>query len=239
MSAGGEERGSGPARVTASAGFAYVSLSLASQALIQVGGMEPAFDAPGAEVVTFFEARDVVLFAVGDYLQLLALVAFVWFLGGLWTLVREAEGPQPWRATVLGASGLAFVASLGSGWQLAMLRVDDLDVVTARLSFDLGNLGFANSWVPLASMLVAASLALRRSRAAPSWLAGAAMAIAVGLLLGRAVWTSPVAFAPWVAFWAWVIALGVVLFRGGGRLARPDERGDGRDRTSDRLGRPG
>lgn len=201
------------ARVTALAGIAYVALSLVSQSLMQIGGMEPAFDAPAGDIVAFFEARDPALFAVGGYLHLLALATFLWFLGGLWSLLRGAEGGPGWRSTIVGVSGLAFLGSANGGWQLAMLRQDALDPVTAQLAFDLGNVGFANSWMPLASMLVAASLAMRHVRIGPGWLSGLALVVGVGLLAARMVWTSQAAFAPWVGFWVWVVALAVVLLR--------------------------
>jgi hypothetical protein len=203
-------------RAAAISALLYVVGSLASQSLIQVGGMEPSFDAPAGDILAFFEARDPLLFDIGGYLQLLALAAFVWFIGSFWSVLQEAEGPPPWRSLVVAASGLAFVASVSNGWQLAMFRIgEELDPDIARLAFDTGNLGFANSWVPLGSMLVATALVVRRTGVLPIWLGTAAAVIGVALPLARSIWTSPAAFAPWLAFWAWLIAIRVVLLRSG------------------------
>jgi hypothetical protein len=201
-------------RVAAIGGIAYVALSMASQGLIQIGGAEPSFDAPAAEIVAFFEARNTQLFDIGAYLQLLALVAFLWFLGGLWAMLRQAEGQPGWMSLIVVASGLAFVGSLSAGWQLAVFRIGEgLDPQIARLTFDMGNLAFANSWVPLGSMMLAAGAVMLGSAALPRWLGWSALGIGVGLLGARIVWTLFIAFIPWMLFWFWLIALSVVLLR--------------------------
>jgi hypothetical protein len=201
-------------RVAAIGGIAYVALSMASQGLIQIGGAEPSFDAPASEIVAFFEARNTQLFDIGVYLQLLALVAFLWFLGGLWAMLRQAEGQPAWMSLIAVGSGLAFIGSLSGGWQLAVFRLGDgLDPQIARLAFDMGNLGFANSWVPLGSMMLAAGAVMLGGVALPRWLGWSAVGIGVGLLVARIVWTLFVAFIPWMLFWFWLIALAVVVLR--------------------------
>jgi hypothetical protein len=69
---------------------------MASQALIQVGGTEPPFDAPAQTIVAFFMARDSQLFVLGDYLSTLSLIAFLWFLGSLWAPLCRGEGEPAW-----------------------------------------------------------------------------------------------------------------------------------------------
>jgi len=44
-------------QIGAAGGIAFVVLQLASQALIQIGGAEPAFTAPAQEIVDFFNNR--------------------------------------------------------------------------------------------------------------------------------------------------------------------------------------
>jgi hypothetical protein len=41
----------------------------------------------------------------------------------------------------------------------------------------------------------------------------ASILLAIGLLLARAVWTTSIAFAPYVLFWLWMITLGVIFLR--------------------------
>ncbi|MGH8777185.1 MAG: hypothetical protein ACRDWI_19280 [Jiangellaceae bacterium] len=40
------------------------------------------------------------LFSAGTFLSVLSLVAFLWFVVGVWALLRSAEGDPPWRSTV-------------------------------------------------------------------------------------------------------------------------------------------
>jgi hypothetical protein len=202
----------GLVRVAGAGGLGFVLLQLGSQGLIQVGGVEPAFDAPAEEIVRFFEARNRTLFEVGSYLSLLSFVAWIWFLGALWARFRLAEPRPAWLSLVAFGSGLMFLAALSAGWYLAVFRIEEgLDPQFARLAFDQGNLGFANSWIPLGSMLLAAGLLVRRTHALPRWLGWLALGTAPLLLAARAVWTSPVAFAPYVLFWVWVVGASVVL----------------------------
>jgi hypothetical protein len=205
----------GLGRIAGAGGLAFVLLQLLGQGLIQVGGVEPAFEAPAEEVVRFFEARDTALFEIGNYVSLLSFVAWIWFLGALWARLRLAEPRPAWLSLVAFGSGLMFVAGLSGGWYLAMFRLDEgLDPQLARLAFDMGNLDFANSWVPLASMLLASGAVVLRTHALPRWLGWLALATAPLLLAARAVWTSQVAFIPYLLFWIWVVATSVVLLQG-------------------------
>jgi hypothetical protein len=202
-------------KTTGVAGLATVILLFGAQGFIQVGGGEPAFDAPAGTVAEFFEARDEGLFTLGAYLTVLGLVAFLWFLGGVYVLLRDHEWPRPWRATIALVSGVAFVASvMAGGWQLAVFRVDEgLDPQLARFVFDLGNLSFANGWVALGSFALASGWVMLSSGAFPRWLGWLAVVAGVGLVVARAVWTTPVWFVPYTLLWLWVIVLSVLLLR--------------------------
>jgi len=208
---------SGWEQIGAAGGIVFVVLQMASQALIQVGGAEPPFDAPADTIAAFFMARDSQLFALGDYLSSLSLIAFLWFLGSLWSALRRGEGEPAWLSHVALASGLMVVAtvSAGGGWPLAIFRRDEgLDPQIARLLFDQGNFAFANIWAMLASLSLATSLVSIRTRAFPRWLSWAGLLIAGGLLAARAVWaTSALAFIPFFLCYLWLIAISVVLIR--------------------------
>src|SRR5215211_452529 len=144
-------------QIGAAGGIIFVVLQMALQALIQAGGGEPPFGAPAPTIVTFFMAKDSQLFALGDYLSTISLIAFLWFLGSLWATLRRAEGEPAWLSLVALASGLMIVATIsGGGWPLAVFRRDEgLDSQIARLLFDQGNFAFANAWVMLASLSLA------------------------------------------------------------------------------------
>jgi hypothetical protein len=198
------------------AAIAFPVLQMAAQGFFQVGGVEPSFAAPADEILAFFENRDPVLFTIGGYIFILSLVAFLWFLGALWDELSTAEGGSGWLSLIAVGSGLVVAANLaGPGsWPLAVFRIGEgLDPQIARLLFDQGNLNFANIWVALGSMVLAAGLIMRHSDRFPRWLGWSSIVLAIGLLLARAVWTSAVAFAPYVLFWVWMISLGVIFLR--------------------------
>lgn len=198
------------------AAIAFPVLQMASQGFFQVGGMEPSFAAPANEILAFFETRDPALFTIGGYIFILSVVAFLWFLGGLWDELSTAEGGSGWLSLIAVGSGLVVAANLaGPGsWPLAVFRIGEgLDPQIARLLFDQGNLNFANIWVALGSMVLAAGLVMRQSTRFPNWLGWSSLVLAVGLLLARAVWTSAIAFAPYLLFWVWMITLSVIWLR--------------------------
>jgi hypothetical protein len=198
------------------AAIAFPVLQMAAQGFFQAGGVEPSFAAPAHEILAFFENRDPFLFTIGSYIFILSLVAFLWFLGALWDELSTAEGGSGWLSLIAVGSGLVVAANLaGPGsWPLAVFRIGEgLDPQIARLLFDQGNLNFANIWVALGSMVLAAGLVMRHSTRFPNWLGWSSLVLAVGLLLARAVWTSAIAFAPYVLFWVWMITLGVIWLR--------------------------
>src|SRR5262245_21978220 len=204
-------------QIGAAGGIVFVVLQMGSQALIQVGGAEPPFDAPAQTIVAFFRARNSQLFALGEYLSALSLIVFLWFLGSLWSALRRGEGEPAWLSLVALASGLMVVAtvSAGSGWPLAVFRKDQgLDPQTARLLFDQANFAFANAWVMLASLSLASGVVSIRTGALPRWLGWAGVLIAGGLLAARAVWASSgLVFIPFGLCYLWLIAISVVLIR--------------------------
>jgi hypothetical protein len=198
------------------AAIAFPVMQMVSQGLIQVGGVEPSFSAPASEIVSFFDARNPTLFAIGGYISLLSLVAFLWFLGALWDELRAAEGGSGWLSVIAVASGVVAVATIASpgGWPLAVFRVGEgLDPQLARLLFDQGNMNFANYWVALGSMLLAVGLVARQSHRFPAWMGWGSLVVGLGLLAARAVWTSAIAFTPYILFWLWLILFGVMLLR--------------------------
>lgn len=195
---------------TGIAGLATVMLIFGGQGLIQVGGNEPAFDAPADAIASYFGARDQTLFAVGTYLNIVAVVVFLWFAGGVYRLLRD-----DWRAPIALISAVLGVAPIFTGgWELAVFRVPEgVEPQIARLAFDLGNLSFASGWVPLGSFAIAAGWSTLASRTLPRWLGWWAVIAGVGLVVARAAWTTPIWLLGYTLFWLWVIILSARLMR--------------------------
>lgn len=195
---------------TGTAGLATVVLIFGGQGLIQVGGNEPAFDAPAAVIADYFATRDQTLFAIGTYLNVLAVVVFLWFVGGVYTLLKD-----DWRATIALVSGvLGIAAVIVAGSELAVFRLPEgVDPQIERLAFDMGNLSFASGWVALGSFAVASGWAAISTRAMPSWLGWWAVIAGVCLVAARAAWTTPIWLLGYALFWLWVIVVSVRLLR--------------------------
>lgn len=202
-------------KIGAAAGIAYPVFQMAAQGLIQVGGAEPPFSAPASEILAFFQARNNSLFTIGEYLTTISLILLVWFFGTLWGELREAEGGPGWMSLVTFGFGLLVAGSLTvGGWSLAIFRVNEgLDPDMARMLFDEGNLNFANSWIAIGGAVLFAGLIFQGAEDFPKWLGWFSILLAVGLFAARMVWTSSLAFAPYILFWVWLITLGVVLLR--------------------------
>ena len=177
---------------------------------------EPSFDATVDEAVTFIEAgHDAAWLEYASAVSTLGAVALLWFFVSLTYVLRQAEGDPTWRSTIAGASGLIVVAYavLDAHWSAAIYRGDVLSPDVVVNAFDLGNLGFANAWLAMASFAAAASWVSLTTRVFPAWLGWIAAASALGLAAGRIVWTTPLWLAPYLLFWIWVIAVSILLLR--------------------------
>lgn len=203
-------------KIGALAGIAFPVLQMIAQGLIQVGGMEPTFSAPAHEILAFFENREPMMFRIGEYISTISMIAFLWFLAALWDSLAKQGGETAWLAMVVMGSGLVSAAAFADpgGWSLAMFRLGEgMDAATARMLFDEGNLNFANSWVSLGSMVLAAGLGFRTGDTEPAWLAWSTIGMGLAMVLARLVWTEAVAFIPYVLYWVWLIVVGLRLYR--------------------------
>ena len=68
-------------------------------------------------------------------------------------------------------------------------------------------------WVTLGALTFAVGLATISFAAFPKWLGWMGLVVGIGLVVARIFWTTTVAFAPYVLFWVWIIAISVVMFR--------------------------
>jgi hypothetical protein len=206
---------SGWEQIGTAGGIVFVALQMASQALIQVGGAEPPFDAPADTIATFFMARDSQLFGLGDYLSSLSLIAFLWFLGSLWSALRRGEGEPAWlshglrfdgcrhgrRRGRLAPSRFQERSGFGSSDRPAAVRPGQL-----RICQYLGDAGESQPGHQPGE----------HSNAHVSALAELGRPADRRGLAGRAcLWaSSALVFIPFMLCYLWLIAISVVLIRG-------------------------
>jgi hypothetical protein len=202
----------------AAGGVAFVVLQLVGQFLIAGASnvSEPAFDAPTADIVAFFDAQNAGMVKLGSYLSTLSVIPFLCFLGVLWSALRDSEGDPPWLSVSAVGSGLLVAAGIvfGGNWGELPVHRRDEHPETLRLLFDQGNLAFANLWVMCASLAFAASMLFLLRRAFPRWLGWLGIVSAIGLLAARAVWSvSELWFLPFALFYVWLVAVSLTLVR--------------------------
>ena len=202
------------ARTTGVAAIAAVVLLFGPIIAISTAG-EPPFDATQDEAATFFRNAAVGWVHAAEATASIGMLVFLWFVVGLATLLRRVEGEPAWRSTVALVSGtlLAAYGALDASWDAAANRGTELDPAIALYAFDVGNLGFANAWLAMASFAVAVGWILLDCRAFPSWWGWWAIAAGVGLIVARYAWEGSLWLFPYAVFWAWIITLAIRLIR--------------------------
>lgn len=176
---------------------------------------EPPFDATPDEAAEFFRNADTAWVAAAGAAAAVGMLVFLWYVVGLTTLLRRAEGEPAWRSTVALVSGtlVAAYGVLDASWDAASNRAGEIESGLAAFAFDLGNLGFANAWLALGSFAIASGWVLLASRALPAWWAWWAIVSGAGLVVVRFAWEGWIWTAPYFVFWAWIIALAIRLIR--------------------------
>jgi hypothetical protein len=209
-------------RVTGIAGLAAVVLIFGA---VVVGTRpEPSFTATATEFLAYYRSPNTPAAQFRSFALTVGLIAFLWFVVALTTLLRRAEGEPPWRSTIAMVSGILLPALVLSGNEVAAgFRADDLDPQIARYAFDEAHVAFGNAWVALGSFAVCCGWVIASTRFLPRWLGWLAITSGVGLALSRIIWTSPIFLLPYGMFWLWVLAVAVLLIRHG-VTGRPQRR---------------
>jgi hypothetical protein len=144
-------------------------------------------------------------------LELIGLLLFIPFLGYLWSVLREAEGPGGWlSATALGA-GLVGVtmklASIAPGW--AARDFGDATAIHQGLE-RMNEAAFIAQMLPDGVMLAAIGILTLKTRALPRWL-GWLAAVAAPLLVVNGMFLDADFGPAFLLFLLWTLLASVVL----------------------------
>ena len=202
-------------RTTGLIGLAAVVLVFGAIVPLSTIG-EPPFTATTAEAHAFIRNASVGWVQIAEAAIALAGIGLLWFVVGLSLLLARAEGSPPWGSAIAGASGLLLPAHLliNVSWGAAAYGGAEIEPGLASYAFDMGNLGFANAWVGMASFAVACGWVVLTTKVFGRWLGWWAVVAGVGLALSRFAWTSEIWLAPYFLFWTWVVIVCVQLIRG-------------------------
>jgi len=198
------------------AGIAFVVLVVVA-ALI--GGTPPKPTDSGAKIVSYFRDNQNAL-KVGAYLNGLAAVAFLWFLGSLWTRLRRAEVTGSRLSVIALAGGIAslvFAAIASGSVAFVALYVGDLGAGVAQVFYLFATVILALSAFALAVFTSATSVMILRYPIVEKFLGWAGEGIAVLWLvagIGVADNNTAIHTVGLIAFlvWAgWILILTVLL----------------------------
>jgi Domain of unknown function (DUF4386) len=197
------------------AGIAFVVLSIVSLAVAgdDTGDTDQAILSYYADDTNRHQA------IASLFVFLAGMLAFLFFLAGLWARLRRAEGePRGWSAAAL-ASGAAFAALQTAAiatWASIPLTIEDseefvLDPNTERLVSTLGYALFFTG-LTLTAVLVAATSALAlRTGVLPRWLGWVGVVVAVAML-------ASFTFIPAFVLLAWVLVVSIVMLARAGAV---------------------
>jgi hypothetical protein len=204
-------------RVGGIAGIVFVVLVWAYVlwAPLFVSTPEPPFDGPAKDWLAYAQATRSAGF-IGAPLITVALFAFLLFAVSLSIKLRPRDGgPNVPSTLVLLMAGLMiglFMVEGGVGLA-ASFRVADLTAASAGLLYGLNNGLFVMTWLAIGGLLAAAGVGGLTSHTLPAWLSWPAPFIGIAFVVAAALPLTFVWFAPYVLFYIWVIAAGVVLIR--------------------------
>ena len=144
-------------------------------------------------------------------LELLGFLLFIPFLGYLWSVLREAEGPGGWLATTAFGAGLVDVTiklgSLAPG--KAADNFGDATPIHKALE-DMNNVAFIATMLPLGVLMAAVAVVTLKTRVLPLWL-GWLAAVTAPLLLVNGMFLDAEFGPAFLLFLLWTLLASVVL----------------------------
>lgn len=202
-------------RYGAAAGLLFVILVLIATFL--PGESPPAVDDAPIDIGKYFQGHGGAIQA-GAFVIGLAAIAFLWFLGSLWSRVRRSEDMRR-LATIAAGGGVASITLVLVGFSInatIALRLTNLGLPGVRLFYTLSNVVIAMASFSIAVLVIATSVAAMRAKVFPAWFGGAGAAL--GLLwviagLGVATVSSGIFVLGFVVFLLWLVwIVGISLF---------------------------
>jgi hypothetical protein len=202
-------------RLAAACGLGYVLLAMIGNPL-RAAGDETDASAPAAVAGRWLVAHppDASRWA-GELLVGLAFLCAIPFVARLHTALRAAEGGSGLFSAIALDAGLVMIA-IGFAAQLPLVTAfhyadKGLDPELAGVLISLNDFAFVTAWAIYSLLLGASAVVILRTRALPRWLGWSAAGIAA-LLLGSIPFamSAPPTF---ILFFAWVVAVSIVLIR--------------------------
>jgi len=193
-------------------GLAFPALLVAW--LLIIARKEPIDSAVPQDIVSFYNQNNARVM-IGWTLLALAGVAFLFFAGTLWRVLRSAEGSTGWLSTVMFGGGIVAAGGMllmaGLAMVLGYITGSDLEDVLDPVGFQAIHVLALELTLPaaygMAAFLLAGGLLVIRTRVLPGWLGWVALVLAV-------IDVVPALQVGLFASSLWVFAASIVLMRG-------------------------
>jgi hypothetical protein len=211
------DRYAGLARTTGIIGIAFVVLLFGPIIALASAG-EPPLEATAAEAAEYFGNTEATWAQLTMAASTLGMIGSLWFFVAFGFLLGRAEGDPPWRSTIATLSGalLAAYGLAGASWEAASLHGGRITPEVADYAYAVGNVGFANAWIALASFALCSGWVILSTGMFERWMGWWVVVAGLGLVVARFVWTSEWWGVGYALFWLWVIVVCIRL------IVRPD-----------------
>lgn len=186
-------------------GVASVACFVVGFVILGVGKAPGPFSAD--EIVSFYtENSSKVTF--GSTLFMVGAVAFLFFVGSLWRVLRSAEGPTGWLSNVALGGGIVATAGMFMFTQLGATLAEVADHIDPAAAQAIHSVHYPAITLPggMAILLLAGGLVVTRTKALPVWLGWVALVLGVASL-------SRLGFAVFLASWLWIVIVSILLVR--------------------------
>lgn len=205
-------------RYCAMGGFVFVVLGLVGTL---ISGSPPAPTDSAREILEYFDDNQSAI-RIANYLAVLGIFFLLFWLGGLWALLRRAEGGAPLLTVVAGLGAVLGAAGAGTSFavtSLIALRHDSIGPGGAEVFYALSFTLFGISGVGIAALVIATSVITLRTGIFPSWVGWGGMVLGVlWLVAALAIATDRdfigifglVSFVLWSV---WILVLSVLMLR--------------------------
>ena len=204
-------------RLSGIAGLVFVVLAIGAKAVRGSVPSTDSRDAP-AKFARFYAVHSHSTHALASaVIGLLAMFFFAWFLGGLWSVLREAEGSvtMPTILIAVGGAGFFVMGMFGHltnsviGVTLHFDKGYRLDTGLAIVMQELSTGAILAAAMAAGVMTAAAGWLILRTRALPAWIAWIGFVVTVTALPV----VPPLAFLGLIVLAVWTTATSVVLLR--------------------------
>lgn len=204
-------------RLSAAGGILYVVLALAGNT---IGHLESPPATASQDTMTAYWMAQSTAWPLGAIIGSLAFFCFVFFLGSLYHLLRQAEGPSGAFSIVAFGGGLltAIVQLIEVTRMVAAIQIvqEGGDPMIARALQHMNGSSFVLSWFSLAILLSATAVVALRTAVLPRWLGWMTALLALALLASYivAIMMVELPFA-FLLTLLWIIGVSIVLIRRG------------------------